>query len=74
MKVATFLHKARRGRKKVTKRKGKPLTVYFNEALAHRLHFVSQERRVPKATLVRFAVERLLNQLSTGQLELPLGL
>lgn len=74
MRAAEFLREPKRGRKKVTKRKGKPLTVYFDKALAHRLHFVSLERRVPKATVVRFAVERLLNQLSTGQLELPLGL
>jgi predicted DNA-binding protein len=58
----------------MAKRKGKPLTIYFDKVLAERLYFTSQERRVPKATLVRFAVERLLNQLSTGQLELPLGL
>jgi|GEM_PF-1971243 hypothetical protein len=74
MKAATSLAKLKRGRRKVPKRKGKPLTVYFDKALAHRLHFVSQERRVAKANLVRFAVERLLNQLTTGQLELPFGL
>lgn len=74
MKVETFLPKLKRARKKVPKRKGKPLTVYFDQALAHRLHDVSQERRVAKANVVRFAVERLLNQLTTGQLELPLGL
>lgn len=65
--------KLKRGQKKVAKRKGKPLTVYFDKALAQRLTMVAQERRVPKASVVRFAVERLLNQLSSGQLELPLG-
>ena len=72
--MAASLSKLKRGRKKARKRKGKPLTVYFNKDLAHKLNLASQERRVAKATLVRFAVERLLNQLSSGQLELPLGL
>lgn len=63
-----------KGRKKGRKRRGKPLIVYFDEGLADKLKSASQDRRVAKATLVRFAVERLLNQLGSGQLELPLGL
>lgn len=50
-----------------------PLIVYFSEELSGRLNLTASERHVAKANLVRFAVERLLNQLSTGQLELPLG-
>lgn len=56
------------------KRSGKPLTVYFSEDLSRALKSASTERRVHKSELVRFAVERLLNDLSSGQLELPLGL
>jgi hypothetical protein len=63
-----------KGRKKVGKRRGKPFIVYFNKELADKLKSASQERSVAKAVLVRLAVERLLNQLGSGQLELPLGL
>lgn len=61
-------------RPKKEKRKGKPLTVYFAKDLADRLAVVSNQRHVAKAAVVRFALERLLDQLSNGQLELPLGL
>ena len=57
-----------------TRRSGKPLTVYFSDDLSQALKSASEERRVHKSEIVRFAVERLLEQLSNGQLELPLGL
>jgi hypothetical protein len=63
----------RRLLKRRAKRNGKPLVVYFSEDQAARLDSVSQERRVAKADLVRLAVDRLLNQLGSGQLDLPLG-
>jgi predicted DNA-binding protein len=56
------------------KRKGKALLVYFPKEQAERLSSVAKERRVAKAELVRVAVGRLLNDLNSGQLELPLGL
>jgi hypothetical protein len=56
------------------KRTGKPLTIYFAPTLAAKLVSVSERRRVSKSAVVRYAVERLLDQLSNGQLELPLGL
>lgn len=56
------------------KRKGKALLVYFSKDEAERLSSVARERRVAKAELVRVAVGRLLNDLNSGQLELPLGL
>ncbi len=56
------------------KRKGKALLVYFPQEAAERLSSVAKERRVAKAELVRVAVRRLLNDLNSGQLELPLGL
>lgn len=61
-------------RQKEQKRTGKPLQVYLAPELAAQLEALSQKRHVAKATVVRFAVERLINQLNSGQLELPLGL
>jgi hypothetical protein len=56
------------------KRRGKPLTVYLSPELSKALQSASAERRVHKSEIVRVAVQRLLNDLSSGQLELPLGL
>lgn len=56
------------------KRKGKALLVYFSKEEAERLSSFAQARRVAKTELVRVAVGRLLNDLNSGQLELPLGL
>lgn len=55
-------------------RNGVPLTVYFSEAQTARLNEVSEQRRVPKADLLRAAVDLLLEQLANGQLQLPLGI
>lgn len=57
-----------------TKRSGVPLTVYLPEDQATQLGELSKERHVTKATIVRLAVDRLFSELSTGQLDLPLGL
>jgi hypothetical protein len=54
-------------------RKGVPFTVYFSAEQAKALAAISRDRRVSKSTLVRFAVERLLEEIESGQLELPLG-
>jgi hypothetical protein len=56
------------------KRSGVPLTVYLPEDQATQLGELSKERHVTKATIVRFAVDRLFVELSNGQLALPLGL
>jgi hypothetical protein len=56
------------------KRRGKPLTVYLADDLSHALAVVSKKRMVHKSVIVRVAVERLLNDLEMGQLELPLGI
>ncbi len=55
-------------------RKGRPLLVYFTKEQADRLNMACRERHVNKTTMVRFAVDRFLDQLSSGQLELPFGL
>jgi hypothetical protein len=54
-------------------RKGVPFTMYFSPEQADALAAISRDRRVSKSTVVRFAVERLLEQLKNGQLELPFG-
>lgn len=57
-----------------TKRNGKPLTVYLNDNLSLALATTCEKRKVHKSDIVRVAVERLLNDLESGQLELPLGI
>jgi hypothetical protein len=54
-------------------RKGTPLTVYFSDEQTTQLNNISRQRRVPKAELLRIAVDLLVNQLNDGQLQLPLG-
>lgn len=61
-------------RTKKMKRSGRPLVVYFTKEQAERLSMMCRERHVNKTTIVRFAVDRFLDQLSSGQLELPFGL
>jgi hypothetical protein len=56
------------------KRRGKPLTVYLNDDLSLALATTCEKRKVHKSDIVRVAVERLLNELESGQLELPLGI
>jgi predicted DNA-binding protein len=48
--------------------------VYLSDELSQALSAASEERRVGKSTIVRIAVERLLEQLENGQLKLPLGI
>jgi len=57
-----------------TNRSGVPITVYIDSDLNQRLNTTSKERHVGKSSIIRLAVERLLTQLESGQLELPLGL
>jgi predicted DNA-binding protein len=56
------------------KRTGKPLTVYLADDLSSALSAASKKRMVHKSVIVRVAVERLLNDLEAGQLQLPLGI
>ena len=60
--------------KKQVQRKGTPFTLYLSVEQARQLEAVSRKRSIPKAAVVRFAVDRLLTQLGSGQLELPLGI
>jgi hypothetical protein len=61
------------GSVKVAIRRGTPLTVYFSDEQTIQLNNISRQRRVPKAELLRIAVDLLVNQLNEGQLQLPLG-
>jgi len=54
-------------------RKGVPFTMYFSPEQSKALAAISRDRRISKSTLVRYAVERLLEQLESGQLQLPFG-
>jgi hypothetical protein len=57
-----------------TNRSGVPITVYLDPTLNKRLNATSKERHVGKSSIIRLAVERLLTQLDSGQLDLPLGI
>jgi len=55
-------------------RKGKPFTLYLPKEQAQQLEDLARERSIAKAALVRFAVGKLLDEVSGGQLQLPLGI
>lgn len=61
-------------RRRKPNRRGVPLTVYLSKELSEALTTTAAERRVDKATIVRAALERFLQQLADGQRDLPLGL
>jgi hypothetical protein len=56
------------------KRSGVPFTLYLSDIQANALNDISGRRQVPKSTLIRYAVERLLADLENGQLKLPIGI
>ena len=60
--------------RKEGQRKGTPFTLYLSSEQAKQLDILSRQRSVAKAAVVRFAVDRLLTELGSGQLELPLGI
>ena len=55
-------------------RTGKALNIYLPPTQAGRLHAWAKERHVPMSNIVRFALDRLFQDLDGGQLDLPLGL
>jgi len=54
-------------------RRGVPFTIYFSVEQAQALAALSSERRVSKSTILRFALERLFEQIKSGQLKFPFG-
>lgn len=63
-----------KGKNAKPKRGGVPFTFYLSDSQANALSSMSDRRQVPKATLVRYAVERLLLDIENGQLKLPIGI
>jgi hypothetical protein len=55
-------------------RTGKALNIYLPQSQAGRLHALAKERHIPMSNIVRFALDRLFQDLDGGQLDLPLGL
>ena len=55
-------------------RRGVPFTIYFSVEQAQALAALSRDRRVSKSTILRFALERLFEQLKNGELKLPFGI
>ena len=56
------------------RRRGVPFTLYLSRKQAEDLDLVSRTRHVPKAELMRLALDRFLADLEGGQLDLPLGI
>lgn len=54
-------------------RSGKPFTIYLTTVQFERLEKLAKDRHIAKSTLLRIALDRLIDQLDSGQLELPLG-
>jgi transposase len=57
-----------------SQRKGVAFTMYFSVEQAQELSTISRERKVSKSVILRFALERLLEQIKSGQLKLPFGM
>lgn len=54
-------------------RKGRPITLYLRQEQAVELEAVSRTRHVAKAEVIRLALDRLLEDIRGGQMNLPLG-
>jgi hypothetical protein len=55
-------------------RSGKPLNVYLPPKQASKLQELARARHVPMSHIVRFALDRLFDEMDGGQLDLPLGI
>lgn len=49
------------------------MTLYLRQEQALELDLLSRNRHVAKAEVIRFALDRLLEEMRGGQLNLPLG-
>lgn len=56
------------------RRSGVPYTLYLSEEMTATLNAISSQRKVDKSDLVRTAIQRLLDDIANGQLNLPLGI
>jgi hypothetical protein len=55
-------------------RTGIPYTLYLSEDMTAALNALSSQRKVDKSAIVRTAIQRLLEAIANGQLDLPLGI
>ena len=55
-------------------RRGVSYTLYLSEEMTAALNALSSQRKVDKSDLVRTAIQRLLDDIANGQLNLPLGI
>ena len=78
LRVVTPHRMARPSRRRATPakggRSGVPYTVYLSEDMTAALNALSSQRKVDKSELVRTAIQRLLDDIANGQLDLPLGI
>lgn len=78
LRVITPYRMARPSRRRATPakggRSGVPYTVYLSEDMTVALNALSSQRKVDKSDLVRTAIQRLLDDIANGQLDLPLGI
>jgi uncharacterized protein RhaS with RHS repeats len=78
LRVITLDRMARRSRRRATPakggRRGVPYTVYLSQDMTAALNALSSQRKVDKSDLVRTAIQRLLDDIANGQLDLPLGI
>lgn len=65
---------ARRASATKGRRSGIPYTLYLSEEMTAALNAISSQRKVDKSDLVRTAIQRLLDDIANGQLDLPLGI
>src|SRR5262244_3092906 len=54
-------------------RSGIPCTVYLSDEITAALKAISSQRRVDQSDLVKAAIQRLLDDIANGQLDLPPG-
>lgn len=77
LRVITRHRMVRPSRRRATPKGGRsgiPYTVYLSEEMTAALNAISSQRKVDKSNLVRTAIQRLLDDIQNGQLDLPLGI
>ena len=74
IRVSTCVYMSEQKTNSKPRRSGVPFTFYLTDSQANALSDISDRRQVPKSTLVRYAVERLLIDIEDGQLKLPIGI
>ena len=55
-------------------RSGVSYTLYLSDEMTASLNALSSQRKVDTSDIVRTAIQRLLDDIANGQLDLPLGI